>query len=77
MRGWSGLPKRSEFEECDWPGAHREHVAQNAADPGRRPLVGLDKRGVVVALDLEDDRVAVADVDNAGIFAGAANNPWA
>ena len=53
------------------PGAHREDVADDAADPGRRTLVGLDVRRVVVALDLERDRVALADVDDAGVLADA------
>ena len=53
---------------------HREHVAQNTADPSRRTLIGLDEGRVVVALDLEYDRVAVADVDNAGVLARAADD---
>ena len=55
----------------DRPGAHGEHVAENAADTGRRALIGLDVGRVVVALHLEDGDVAVADVDDAGIFAGS------
>ena len=35
--------------------AHGEDVAQDAADAGRRALVGLDVGWVVVALHLEDD----------------------
>jgi hypothetical protein len=35
--------------------AHGEDVAQDAADAGRRALVGLDVGGVVVAFHLEDD----------------------
>ncbi len=35
------------------------------------------KRGVIVALDLEDDGVAVADVDDPGIFSGSADHPRA
>ena len=42
--------------------------------PGRRALIGLDEGGVVVALDLEDDRLAVADIDDAGILARAADH---
>ena len=55
----------------DRPGAHRQDVADDAADAGRRALVGLDVRRVVVALDLEGDRVALADVDHAGVLADA------
>src|SRR6266478_2239695 len=62
------------IEDRDRPRAHREDIAQDAADPGRGALIGLDKRGMVVALDLEDDGIAVADVDDAGIFARAADH---
>ena len=58
----------------DRPRAHGEHVAQDAADPGRRALVRLDVRGVVVRLHLEDRRLAVADVDDAGVLAWAADH---
>src|SRR3546814_10511057 len=54
--------------------AHREDVAQYAADAGRRPLVRLDVAGVVVALHLEDGCQTVANVDHAGILAGAADH---
>jgi hypothetical protein len=36
-----------------------------------RALEGLDGGRVVVALDLESDRLAVAEVDDAGVLAGA------
>jgi hypothetical protein len=49
--------------------AHGENVAQDAADAGRRALIGLDVAGVVVRLHLEDDGLTVADVDDAGILA--------
>ena len=52
------------------PRAHREDVADDAADAGRRALVRLDERGMVVRFDLEDGGQAVADVDGAGVFAG-------
>jgi hypothetical protein len=38
----------------DGPCAHGEDIAQDAADAGRRALVGLDVGGVVVAFHLED-----------------------
>jgi hypothetical protein len=53
----------------DRPRPHGEDVAQDAADAGRRALVGLDVGGVVVALHLEDHGLPVADVDDAGILA--------
>ena len=55
----------------DRPGTHGEDVAHDAADPGGRALVGLDVRRVVVALHLEGDGVALADVDDAGVLADA------
>ena len=49
----------------DRAGAHREDVADDAADAGGRALVRLDRGRVVVALDPDRDRDAVADVDDA------------
>ncbi len=51
-------------------GAHGEDVAQNAADAGRRTLIGLNVRRVVVALHLEDDDIAVIDIDDTGVSPG-------
>jgi hypothetical protein len=73
--GDSGEPKRSAFRSAIGPRAHGEDVAQDAADAGRRALVGLDERGVVVALHLEDRGQPVADVDDAGVLAGALDDP--
>ena len=63
------------IEQRHRTGAHGEHVAQDAADAGGRPLVGLDEGGVVVALHLEDGHQAIADVDHAGVLARAADDP--
>ena len=51
--------------------AHRDDVAHDAADTGGRTLVRLDVRRMVVALDLEGDGPAIADVDDAGVLADA------
>ncbi len=59
----------------DRPGAHGEDIAQDAADAGRRALVGLDEAGMVVALHLEDGGQPVADIDHAGILARAVDHP--
>ena len=59
-------------EDRDRAGAHREDVAQDAADAGRGALVRLHGRRVVVALDLERDREPVADRDHAGLLPGPA-----
>ena len=50
------------------PRAHREDVADDAADARGRALERLDGAGVVVAFHLEGDAPAVADVDDAGVF---------
>ena len=73
-----GMVRRAEAQRVhrrDRPRAHGEDVAQDAADAGRRALVGLDVGGVVVALHLEDHAVAVADVDDAGILARTLDDP--
>src|SRR4029453_1354670 len=57
-------------ERRDRPRSHREDVAQNAAHAGRGALVWLDEGRVIVGLHLEGDGQAVADVDDAGVFAG-------
>ena len=67
-----GVIGRAESERVhvgDRARAHGEHVAHDAADAGRRALIGLDVRRVVVALHLEDRRLSVADIDHAGILA--------
>jgi hypothetical protein len=55
----------------DRAGAHRDDVAHDAADAGRRALERLDEAGVVVALDLERDRPALADIHDARVLAHA------
>ena len=51
--------------------AHRHDVADDAADACGGTLIRLDIGRVVVALDLERDRPAVADVHDAGVLADA------
>ena len=48
-------------EHRDRARAHREDVAQNAADAGRRALIRLDRRRMIVRFDLERDGEPVAD----------------
>ena len=57
------------IEQRDRSRAHREDVAQDAADARRRALVRLDRARMVVRLDLEDARKPVADVDSARVLA--------
>ncbi len=56
--------------------AHGEDVTQDTADAGRRTLIGLDIGGMVMALHLEDDAIAIVDIHNAGIFTGALDDAW-
>ena len=65
----AGIAEAEGVEDGDRPGAHREDVAQDAADAGRGALVRLDRAGVVVRLDLEGDREPVADPLHAGVLA--------
>ena len=72
MRRASGRLERPEaqrVQQRNRPGAHGEDVADDAADAGGGALVGLDERGMVVRLDLEDGAQPVADVHRAGVLA--------
>ena len=66
-----GLAEPEPVEERDRPRAHRDHVAQDPADPGRRALERLDRGRMVVRLDLERDRGAVAEVEDSRVLARA------
>ena len=55
-------------QKTDGPRTHREDVADDAADAGRGTLIGLDKRRMVVRLDLEDRRESTANIDGTGIL---------
>src|SRR5204862_6004692 len=55
-------------EHGDRPRAHGEDVAQDAADAGRGALVRLDRRRMIVTLDLEHAEQAVAEGDRAGVL---------
>ena len=65
------LAEAQRVEHRDRARADREDVAQDAADAGRRALEGLDRARVVVGLDLERAHQPAADVDRAGVLAGA------
>ena len=68
------IAKAERVENRDRTGTHRENIAQNAADTGCGALKWLNCRRVVVALDLEGHAEAVADVDDARVFAGTLQN---
>jgi hypothetical protein len=65
------LAEAQPVEERDRPRAHRDDVAQDSADPGGGALEGLDRGRVVVALDLEGDGLALAEVDDSRVLTGA------
>ena len=71
------LAEAQRVEDRDRPGAEREHVAEDPADPGRGALERLDRARVVVRLDLEGDRPAVADRDRPGVLARPHQHPLA
>ena len=78
--GVIGSAKAQRVQVGDRPRAHREDIAQDAADAGGRALIGLDIAGVdiagvVVALHLEDGGLTVANVDHARILARPADHP--
>ena len=66
-----GRAEPERVHDRDRARAHRDDVPDDAADAGRRALVRLDEGRVVVALDLEGDRVALADVHHARVGADA------
>ena len=72
--GGVGVVDRAEAQRVhdgDRARAHRDDVAHDAADAGRGALERLDVARVVVRLDLERDRPALADVEHAGVLAHA------
>ena len=64
-----GLAETEPVQQRDGPRAHGDDVADDPADAGGRALERLDRGRVVVALDLEGDRLALAEVDHAGVLA--------
>ncbi len=64
------LRETKAVEQGDRPCPHRDDVAQDPADAGRRTLERLDGGRMVVRLDLEGDRLAVAEIDHSGVLTG-------
>ena len=64
-----GLGEAQAVEKRDRPCAHRDDVAQDPSDSGRRSLERLDGGRVVVALDLEADRESVSQIEDARVLA--------
>jgi hypothetical protein len=75
----AGVVERPEAERVhdgDGSGPHREDVAEDAAHPGGRALVGLDGGRVVMALDADGGGDTVAHVHHAGVLTGAHKHPF-
>src|SRR5215212_2689783 len=67
--------KGQRVEAGDRSGAHGENIAQNASHARCSALIRLDVARMIVTLHLEHDRLAVANVDHAGILAGTLDHP--
>ncbi len=70
-----GAPEAQRIGVRHRPRAHGEDIAQDPADPGRGALIGFDIAGVVVALHLEDRRLAVTDIDHPSVLPRTADHP--
>src|SRR5690348_493778 len=64
-----GTAEAQGIERRDRSRTHGEDVTQDTADACCRSLIWLDEGGVVMALHLENDGLAIADIDDARIFA--------
>ena len=71
LAGVAGVAEEQGVHDGDGTGPHGEDVPQDPPDPGGRPLVGLDGRGVVVALDADGHGDTVPGVDDPGVLARA------
>jgi len=65
------LAKAQAVQQRYRPCPHGKHVAHDAAHPGSRALIGLDGRGVVMALNLKNYCLPIANVYYASVFARA------
>ena len=72
-----GRPEEQRIHHGERAGTHGEDVAQDPAHPGRRALIRLDGRRMVVALDPDGDGDAVSGVDDACILARSDEHPRA
>ena len=67
-------PEPQRIQHRDGTRAHGEDVAHDAADAGRRALIGLDEGRVIVTFHLENHSLPVADIDDARILARPADD---
>src|SRR3989442_3871673 len=59
------------IEDCDGTCPHGKNIPKDPPHPGSGPLVGLDRRRMVVRLDLEDERQSIPDTDGTPVLAGS------
>ena len=69
-----GRAEAEPVEQRDRPGSHRHDVAEDAADAGCGPLERLHRGRVIVALGLEGDGEALAEVEHPGVLARPLEN---
>ncbi len=63
------LREAQAVEQRHGASTHRDDVTEDSSHSRRGTLERLDSRGVVVALDLERDREALAEIEDAGVLA--------
>jgi len=66
-----GKTKTKWIHNCNWAGAHRQNIANDATNTSCGALIWLDKRGVVVGFNFECDCVVLSDIYNTSIFTDA------
>ena len=60
--------KAQAVEAGDGTRPHGENVTHDATYSGGRALVGFDRTGVIVTLDLESDRQTVTCIHQSGVL---------
>src|SRR5205807_8981161 len=68
-------PKPQRIHHGDGPRAHGENIAQNPAHSCGRPLKGLDKRWMIMRLNLERARPAVPNIDDPRVLSRPLHHP--
>ena len=70
-------PKAERIQTKLWACAHRKDIPNDSAHAGRGALERLDGARMIVALHLERDCPAIANIDNARVlFAGFDQDVW-
>src|SRR5205085_1104963 len=64
------------IQNRDRPCAHRDDVPEDPPDAGRGALERLDGRRMVVRLDLERDRLPLAEINHAGVLTWTLQNTF-